>query len=216
MQVQGKEKKRYPPLPLSTLEMQKKATQSLHMPGERIMKYAEELYQAGFISYPRTETDGFPPSQDIMVSPAATLTDLKLLRVSHNRLSDVSSTADLTVVPVYLEWPPHSSSAPLHLKACESTLPGRTFTCARKGPCEGLSPAQQRQVAEVLHPCIIQSSFAECGEGLQAMVREHEGDARWGAHAQAIVHGNMWKPPGNGGHDDKVSCMVFDTFASRL
>ena len=48
--------------------MQKKATQALHMPGERIMKVAEELYQAGFISYPRTETDSFPPSQDLMVS----------------------------------------------------------------------------------------------------------------------------------------------------
>lgn len=68
VQVQGKEKKRWPPLPLSTLEMQKKATQALHMPGERIMKVAEELYQAGFISYPRTETDSFPPSQDLMVS----------------------------------------------------------------------------------------------------------------------------------------------------
>ena len=67
-QVQGKERKRQPPLPLSTLEMQKKATQSLHMPGERIMKVAEELYQSGFISYPRTETDSFPPGMDLMVS----------------------------------------------------------------------------------------------------------------------------------------------------
>lgn len=69
--MQGKERKRYPPLPLSTLEMQKKATQSLHLPGERIMKIAEELYQAGFISYPRTETDSFPPSQDLMVRSCA-------------------------------------------------------------------------------------------------------------------------------------------------
>ena len=36
------------------------------------------------------------------------------------------------------------------------------------------------------------------------MVREHEGDSRWGAHAHAIAHSNMWKPPSNGGHDDKV------------
>lgn len=47
--------------------MQKKATQSLHMSGEKIMKLAEELYQAGFISYPRTETDSFPASMDLMV-----------------------------------------------------------------------------------------------------------------------------------------------------
>ena len=48
--------------------------------------------------------------------------------------------------------------------------------------------------------------------GLQALVREHEGDARWGLHAQAIVHGSMWKAPGNGGHDDKVS----ETYAATI
>ena len=37
-------------------------------PGERIMKLAEELYQAGFISYPRTETDRFDPAYDLRVS----------------------------------------------------------------------------------------------------------------------------------------------------
>lgn len=32
------------------------------------MKLAEELYQAGFISYPRTETDRFDPAYDLRVS----------------------------------------------------------------------------------------------------------------------------------------------------
>ena len=49
---------------------------------------------------------------------------------------------------------------------------------------------------------------------VQAMIREHEGDARWGQHAQAIVHGNMWKAPGNGGHDDKV-CTTSCQFAEN-
>lgn len=31
------------------------------------MKLAEELYQAGFISYPRTETDIFSPDMDLQV-----------------------------------------------------------------------------------------------------------------------------------------------------
>ena len=31
------------------------------------MKLAEELYQAGFISYPRTETDLFTPDMDLQV-----------------------------------------------------------------------------------------------------------------------------------------------------
>lgn len=33
------------------------------------MKLAEELYQAGFISYPRTETDAYDPGMDLRVRP---------------------------------------------------------------------------------------------------------------------------------------------------
>ena len=43
--MEGHERRRQPPLPLNTLEMQKKATRELRLPGERIMKLAEELYQ---------------------------------------------------------------------------------------------------------------------------------------------------------------------------
>lgn len=35
--------------------------------GEAVMKLAEELYQAGYISYPRTETDCFDPGMDLLV-----------------------------------------------------------------------------------------------------------------------------------------------------
>lgn len=65
--VVGKQRPRYPPHPLSTLDMQKRATSYMRMSGERIMKLAEELYQAGFISYPRTETDVFDPGYDLEV-----------------------------------------------------------------------------------------------------------------------------------------------------
>jgi hypothetical protein len=33
------------------------------------MKLAEELYQAGYLSYPRTETDAFDPGMDLLVRP---------------------------------------------------------------------------------------------------------------------------------------------------
>jgi DNA topoisomerase-3 len=39
----------------------------LLLPGERIMKLAEELYQSGYISYPRTETDAYDPGMDLRV-----------------------------------------------------------------------------------------------------------------------------------------------------
>jgi hypothetical protein len=47
--------------------MQKKATGSLRIGGDRVMKLAEELYQSGYISYPRTETDTFDSGYDLMV-----------------------------------------------------------------------------------------------------------------------------------------------------
>jgi DNA topoisomerase-3 len=42
--------------------------QTAQPPGERIMKLAEELYQAGFLSYPRTETDCFSEDIDLRAS----------------------------------------------------------------------------------------------------------------------------------------------------
>ena len=42
--------------------MQKRVNRVLRIAPEKIMKVAEELYQKGFISYPRTETDRFPDS----------------------------------------------------------------------------------------------------------------------------------------------------------
>ena len=64
-QADGRQRLRYPPHPLATLSLQKEAITHLRMPGERLMKLAEELYQEGVISYPRTETDVFDPAYDL-------------------------------------------------------------------------------------------------------------------------------------------------------
>jgi DNA topoisomerase-3 len=63
--VSGKEKSRWAPLPLATVELQKRASRFLRMRSETTMKVAEELYQQGLISYPRTETDRFSAEFDI-------------------------------------------------------------------------------------------------------------------------------------------------------
>jgi DNA topoisomerase III len=51
--------RKWKPLPLTTVEMQKLATIFLRMSGQQALNVAEALYQRGFISYPRTETDRF-------------------------------------------------------------------------------------------------------------------------------------------------------------
>jgi len=53
-------KKKYRPYPLTTVKFQKLATDKLKMSSAEAMKIAEKLYQSGYISYPRTETNAFP------------------------------------------------------------------------------------------------------------------------------------------------------------
>ncbi|KAF2972130.1 hypothetical protein GQX73_g1485 [Xylaria multiplex] len=63
--VQEKPTKKWKPLPLTTVELQKMATRFLGMTGQKAMETAEGLYNKGFISYPRTETDRFDPGMNL-------------------------------------------------------------------------------------------------------------------------------------------------------
>ncbi|KAI0456111.1 DNA topoisomerase [Xylaria acuta] len=63
--VQEKPTKKWKPLPLTTVELQKMATRFLRMTGQQAMETAEGLYNKGFISYPRTETDRFDPGMNL-------------------------------------------------------------------------------------------------------------------------------------------------------
>ncbi|KAL2181757.1 DNA topoisomerase [Thermothelomyces heterothallicus CBS 202.75] len=63
--VQEKPTKKWKPLPLTTVELQKMATRFLRMSGQQAMTVAEKLYNKGFISYPRTETDRFDKGMDL-------------------------------------------------------------------------------------------------------------------------------------------------------
>jgi DNA topoisomerase-3 len=59
IKIEKKPKEKWRPLPLTTVELQKAATRLLGMAGQHAMTIAEGLYNKGFISYPRTETDRF-------------------------------------------------------------------------------------------------------------------------------------------------------------
>lgn len=60
LRIEKKNQTKYKPLPLTTVEFQKLAVSRLRMTSDQAMKAAESLYTAGFISYPRTETNSFP------------------------------------------------------------------------------------------------------------------------------------------------------------
>jgi DNA topoisomerase III len=63
--VSKKPTSKWRPLPLTTVELQKNGTRFLRMTSKQVMDVAEKLYQKGFISYPRTETDQFAKEIDL-------------------------------------------------------------------------------------------------------------------------------------------------------
>ena len=63
--VQTKPTSKWKPLPLTTVELQKCGSRFLRMDSHRVMQVAEQLYQKGWISYPRTETDKFDRGMDL-------------------------------------------------------------------------------------------------------------------------------------------------------
>lgn len=65
IKVQKKPTSKWRPLPLTTVELQMQGTRFLRMDSKKVMTVAEKLYQAGWISYPRTETDQFPKEFDL-------------------------------------------------------------------------------------------------------------------------------------------------------
>ncbi|KAJ1977932.1 DNA topoisomerase 3-alpha [Dimargaris xerosporica] len=58
-QVNSRPTSKWKPIPLTTVEMLKMAARFLKMSSDVTMAVAEGLYNKGFISYPRTETDQF-------------------------------------------------------------------------------------------------------------------------------------------------------------
>ena len=64
IKVEEKATSKYRPLPLRTVEFQKAASRFLKISSDQVMNLAEKLYNRGFISYPRTETDVFEFSSD--------------------------------------------------------------------------------------------------------------------------------------------------------
>ncbi|CCE65458.1 hypothetical protein TPHA_0L01010 [Tetrapisispora phaffii CBS 4417] len=63
--LKSKPTSKYRPLPLTTVELQKNCARFLKINAKQSLDAAEKLYQKGFLSYPRTETDIFPKTMDL-------------------------------------------------------------------------------------------------------------------------------------------------------
>ncbi|TFK44130.1 prokaryotic type I DNA topoisomerase [Crucibulum laeve] len=64
--VTNKSTRKWKPLPLTTVELQKAGSRLLGLAPKKVLDVAEKLYQQGFVSYPRTETDQYDPQFDFM------------------------------------------------------------------------------------------------------------------------------------------------------
>lgn len=63
--IRGTQETRKRPVPMNTITLQTNASRYLKIASDNTMKWAEELYIAGYISYPRTETEKFVEGTDL-------------------------------------------------------------------------------------------------------------------------------------------------------
>lgn len=63
--VDAKPKSKWRPTPMDTVTLEKLSSSKLKINAKTTMKIAEKLYTGGLISYPRTETNIFPPDLNI-------------------------------------------------------------------------------------------------------------------------------------------------------
>lgn len=193
-QVDGREVTKYAPAPLSTLELQKRATQALRMSGETIMGHAEALYQRGLISYPRTETDQFDPQQPLMARAASHLAGAGGVCVQDTRAAAAcrGRCSPRTASP--------SSRSHRVLSALSTNVPTPSLLVSFQVATWLVASSRLR----------VQPICMELAEGDAQAGANGYG---WAAHAQLIAaHPHaMWRQPQGGGHNDNAHPPIHPT-----
>jgi len=67
LQVQDQIKRRPPPPPFSTKTLQQQASTTFQFDPDKTLKVAQKLYDAGLITYPRSENEFLPPDQALLI-----------------------------------------------------------------------------------------------------------------------------------------------------
>jgi DNA topoisomerase-3 len=75
MECNSKPTTKMRPCPLNTVELQMEASRKLHITSDHTMDIAEKLYQAGHISYPRTETTVYKEGSNLIELITAQVND---------------------------------------------------------------------------------------------------------------------------------------------
>ena len=130
------------PHPLATVEMQRLASSHLRIASDKCMEIAESLYQRGYLSYPRTETDTFKQGFDLTSLMRTQLADQRWANYAQRLLGPSGSA---------FPQPHHAMASlptPLWQTAPSSPLP---FRRRRRRVCVADTGRQGRQRAPA-HP----------------------------------------------------------------
>lgn len=103
--LRSKPTSKYRPLPLTTVELQKNCARFFKINAKQSLEAAEKLYQKGFLSYPRTETDTFPEKMDLK---ALVANQAQFQQDENSRSAWASYAADLlseSPGPNKFKWP---------------------------------------------------------------------------------------------------------------
>lgn len=98
-------------------------------------------------------------------------------------------------------------------RRCAALHVPRVSCAARAGPGGGPRhpPSVGRGHTDTCVLCCATCHVRAVPRCAQALVADHVNHPRWGGHAQAIMHGGMWRQPRSGGHDDKAHPPIHPT-----
>ncbi|KAH0787795.1 DNA topoisomerase 3-alpha-like [Histomonas meleagridis] len=91
LNIREERRLKFKPFPLATVELQKRVSKYLRIDPHKTMEYAEKLYAEGYISYPRTETDSFPPNFNFK--------DIIHNLINYNEVSQYAQNLENNIIP---------------------------------------------------------------------------------------------------------------------
>lgn len=104
-EVSSKPTRNWRPLPLTTVALQKTGSSILKMTSHKVMQVAESLYNKGFLSYPRTETDEFDKSFELMELVQHQTTDRSWGQYALKLVQSLNIFSLLRLIDGAFKWP---------------------------------------------------------------------------------------------------------------
>lgn len=171
-EVKKTRKSRRRPFPLDTVELQRLASRIFHFSSDATMKAAERLYSEGYISYPRTETNSFPSTIDLLKLVSLQQDDerwgsfVQKMKECWNKCSPRQGTKDDKAhPPIHPTKPSPKQGFPNKEAEAIYELVTRRFLACCSVDAKGYETIVSVNVGFERYASIIATSFYEIGTG---------------------------------------------------